>query len=246
VTRRNLRGGNTQPPANRRASAARGRQQVAATKAGASADPPACRSFEKPGDLMQTSGTASPAQARSTPMNVETQIPLLEDVLGRWRQDLGGDFTAYRNHVYRVVHFCCALRTCGSEEREKVVIAGAFHDLGIWSDKTVDYLPPSAALANGYLLETGREAWVPEIEGMILLHHKLRRVDPAQPALTEVFRQADLVDLSLGLVRFGLSGARVAEIRSAFPNAGFHQRLGRLAAGWFAKHPFSPPPFLKW
>jgi hypothetical protein len=162
-------------------------------------------------------------------MAIEASIPLLEEILGKWSQEIGGDYAAYKNHVYRMVHFCFALHPCSDEERQKIIIAGCFHDLGIWSDGTIDYLPPSE-----------------EVGLMIDMHHKLRRFDDARYPLAEVFRKADLVDVSLGLVKFGIPKSQVESVKAQFPNAGFHKRLMQLAGGWFAKHPVSPPPFLKW
>ena len=78
---------------------------------------------------------------------IEDPIPLLEDLLGSYRAELGADFPGYRNHVYRMAHFCLALRRCDDTERRKILTAAAFHDLGIWVNRTVDYLPPSVALA---------------------------------------------------------------------------------------------------
>ena len=179
-------------------------------------------------------------------MAIEASIPLVEDILGQWKQQLGDDYTAYKNHVYRMLHFCFALRECGEEERRKLVIAGCFQDLGIWSDGTVDYLPPSIVRAREYLKANGLEAWSEEIELMIDMHHKLRQFQDARFPLAEVFRKADLVDVSLGLVKFGLPASTVNSVKAQFPNAGFHKRLLQLAGGWFAKHPVSPPPFLKW
>ncbi|HEY1076919.1 MAG TPA: hypothetical protein VGE51_09535 [Fontimonas sp.] len=179
-------------------------------------------------------------------MQIETQIPLLEDLLGAWREALGPDFQPYRNHVYRMAHFCFALRECSADERHKILIAGCFHDLGIWSDKTVDYLPPSVLRAREYLAANGLQAWSEEIELMIDQHHKLRAYrDPRFP-LVEVFRKADLVDVSLGMVRLGVPKRILREVRAAFPNSGFHKRLMRLAGEWFGAHPLSAPPFFKW
>ena len=110
----------------------------------------------------------------------------------------------------------------------------------------MDYLPPSVALARQYLIDQGLSAWCEEIELMIDMHHKLRRHDDPRFPLVEVFRQGDLVDFSLGLVKFGLSAAHIRALKAAFPNAGFHRRLLQLAGGWFARHPLSPPPFIKW
>ncbi len=177
---------------------------------------------------------------------VSPELPLVEETLSPWRDRIGADYLGYRNHVYRMLHFCFALRDCNDEERRKLSLAACFHDIGIWSAGTVDYLPPSIAEAKRHLHAVGLASWQEEIALIIDLHHQFRPYkDPRWP-LVEVFRQADLVDFSLGVVRFGLPSDIVRTVKAAFPNAGFHKRLMQLAGGWFAKHPFSPPPFMKW
>lgn len=179
-------------------------------------------------------------------MHIHASIPLLEDILAPWQNAIGADFTGYKNHVYRMLHFCQALHSCTPQDHDKLTIAACHHDIGIWSDHTVDYLPPSVAQLRIYLDKTGRLDWADELCEMVDMHHKLRRVRHSRYPLVEVFRQGDLVDFSMGLVRFGLPRATIRSVKAQFPNAGFHQRLLQLAGGWFAKHPISPPPFIKW
>jgi len=63
--------------------------------------------------------------------------------------------------------------------------------------------------------------------------------------MIEVFRQADLVDFSLGLVRMGLSRALVSSIREHWPNDGFHMELVKLAWGELKANPLNPFPMMK-
>ncbi len=180
-------------------------------------------------------------------MAVGERFPLVDEVLGGWKDVIGRDYVGYRNHVYRMIHFCVAQLDCSGEVTEKIIIAGCFHDLGIWSNRTFDYLPPSVALAKDYLSRNGLEDWIPEIELMISTHHKLGRYDDeTNNPLVEVFRRGDLVDFSLGLVKWGLPKTYIKGIQSQFPNAGFHRCLVRVASGWFLKHPLNPLPVVKW
>lgn len=68
----------------------------------------------------------------------------------------------------------------------------------------------------------------------------------ALAALVDAFRRADLVDVSLGLMRSGLPRSFVRDVRRAFPNAGFHRRLLALGAQRARSHPLSPLPMLRW
>lgn len=177
---------------------------------------------------------------------IEKSIPLLEEILGEWKAAIGNDFAGYRNHVYRMVNFCFAQRDFRAEEREKIVIAGCFHDLGIWSHKTFDYLPPSIELAKEYLQKTRRETLSDEIGRLIEMHHKLGEYEAAENSLVEVFRKGDLVDFSLGIVKCGLPKSYIKSVKTQFPNAGFHKCLVRLAGRWALRHPLNPVPVLKW
>ena len=175
----------------------------------------------------------------------EQRLTLLDDILNDWREVIGEDFDGYRNHCQRMVHCCLALRDCSEVERQKLMIAAAFHDIGIWTAHTLDYLPPSVTPAMAYLKDKGLEAWSEEIRLMITEHHKLSAYDDGRYPLVELFRQGDLVDFSLGLVRFGLPRRFVRELKQTFPNAGFHRRLLQLASHWFVRHPLNPAPMMK-
>lgn len=179
-------------------------------------------------------------------MQIEKNIVLLEDIFSEWKEIIGTEYQGYRNHVYRMVHFCLILRDCTEEEREKIIIAGAFHDIGIWIEDTVDYIPPSLPPAREYLKKRNLEAWSAEIELMITEHHKIREYnDPAYP-LVEIFRRGDLVDFSFGVIKFGVPADYIQQVKTTFPNANFHKNLGKRAAKWFLKHPLNPAPMMKW
>lgn len=176
---------------------------------------------------------------------VLTSVALLDELLQHHASVLGGDFTAYRNHTYRVINFCSALVTGDPVSLEKMAIAAAFHDLGIWTDKTFDYLPPSERLARAYLARKGRMEWAPEIDAMIREHHKITRYRSNPNWLVEAFRRADLVDVSRGIIKFGLPRKFVWEVISRFPNAGFHKRLIQLSFQRLLSHPLNPLPMYR-
>ena len=179
-------------------------------------------------------------------MIIEERIPQVEEILGSWKKEIGKDYPGYKNHVYRVINFCFTLHDCNSEEREKIIIAGCFHDLGIWSGNTFDYLTSSIVLAKEYLIENHLQPWSAEIELMIEMHHKIRKYRNQHFILVEVFRQGDLVDFSLGIVKCGLPSSYIKIVKNQFPNEGFHKRLVQLEASWFSRHPDKPLPILKW
>ena len=187
-----------------------------------------------------------PAVLKEPGMLIETHIPLAESILGAYRQTAGAAYEGYRNHVYRMIHFCLALKTCGAQEKEQIVIAGCFHDLGIWLANTVDYIEPSIAAAMAYLKQCHRQAWSRQIALMIREHHKIRPYGNETYPLVELFRRGDLVDVSSGRIRFGIPLAYARAVRAAFPDCGFFANLGKLWFRWLLRHPLDPVPMMKW
>ena len=177
---------------------------------------------------------------------VEPSFPKLDEILDAFRAQIGTDFDGYRNHCTRMLQFCFALRPTSDEDRTKCIIASAFHDIGIWLADTVDYIPPSIPPAQAYLVQNDLAGWTEEVTLLISEHHKVRPyTDPKYP-LVEQFRQADLIDFSLGAIRFGLPASFVSEVKERFPNAGFHKMLVGRASAWFMRHPLNPAPMMKW
>jgi len=127
-----------------------------------------------------------------------------------------------------------------------IALAAAFHDLGIWTAHTFDYLDPSARLACDHLACSGHGDWLQDVSAMIREHHKVRRYTGTAAEVVEPFRRADWIDVSRGILRFGLPGARVREIFAKWPNAGFHRRLVQLTLKQARAHPLRPIPVLKW
>jgi len=175
-----------------------------------------------------------------------TSLPTVEEVLGNHASELGHDRTAYRNHVYRVVNLCVAILGGSRVELEKIAVAGVFHDLGIWTNKTFDYIAPSVALAREYLGVHGMAEWTQEIEAMIVNHHKVTYWRPHPQSLVESFRRADWIDVTRGLRSFGVPRSFIAAVAATWPSAGFHRRLVELTMDRWRKHPLSPLPMLKW
>jgi hypothetical protein len=173
-----------------------------------------------------------------------TRIPIIDDVLGGHASVLGNDLVAYRNHVYRVVNLCLAI-VGGRGGLEKIATAAVFHDLGIWTDRTFDYIAPSIALAREYLVARAQEDWITDISTMIAHHHKITPSIANPHSLVEPFRQADWIDVTGGLRRFGIPRSFVARLFATWPDAGFHWRLVQLALHRFRTHPLSPLPMVR-
>jgi len=173
------------------------------------------------------------------------EIPTLDRVLETHAAELGSDFTAYKNHTYRVVNLCVAFCSGDLAQLEKIATAAVFHDLGIWTDRTFDYLQPSVSLACDHLTRFGKQEWTSEITEMILEHHKISPYRENQHWLVEQLRRADWVDVSMGLITFGLPRHLIKEILSTWPSAGFHRRLVQLELNHLRRHPWNPLPMVR-
>jgi hypothetical protein len=171
------------------------------------------------------------------------RIPTIEDVLNDHTMALRDDFPGYRNHVYRIVNLCVAI--AGQRELEKIAVAAVFHDLGIWTDGTFDYIAPSITLVHDYLIARAREDWTAEIEAMIANHHKITPSTGRPDSLIETFRRADWIDVTRGLRRFGIPRPFIARLFAAWPSAGFHWRLVTLTLDRFRHHPLTPLPMVR-
>src|SRR5262245_43325321 len=168
----------------------------------------------------------------------------IEDILIKFQPAIGKDIQLYRNHVYRV-YLNCLMIDPQIENKRKYAIASAFHDIGIWTDHTFDYLAPSIKQAKQYLAEINKLEWLEEISSMINWHHKISKYNGKDEVLVENFRKADWIDVSLGLKTFGLDKSRIKENLKAIPYLGFHGFLLKQFLHQLIKHPLRPLPMFK-
>jgi hypothetical protein len=174
-------------------------------------------------------------------VEVITAHPIVDTVLDRHSDALGNDLSAYRNHVYRCLTYHQLL--LGFSVPDAAALAWATHDLGIWTAGTFDYLTPSADLAAAYADEFGI-ADVDQLRALVTEHHRLRPLRDAR--LTETFRQADLIDVSHGLLRQGIARPAVRAAVEQLPYNGFHAFLARGLTGYVVRHPLRPLPMMRW
>lgn len=173
-------------------------------------------------------------------------FPLVDHILASHEEALGPDLEGYRNHVTRVLHFLFAMAPQLRASEEQILVAAAFHDLGIWTARTFDYLAPSSRLARDYLTAHGLDPLWQEVDLIIQQHHSLRSYRGHFSLSVESFRRADLVDVSLGFIRFGLEPQFIQSVRAALPNARFHARLLAFTGQQLLRAPLRPLPMVRW
>lgn len=172
-------------------------------------------------------------------------IPTLDAILGAHAGIIGPDLTPYRNHCYRIANLCVAQSSSNAETLEKIAIAAAFHDLGIWTDHTFDYLEPSVRQVEPYLASRDLGSWTREIDAMIRQHHKITPYRGEAGALVEPFRRADWIDVTRGLRLFGIPRAYLNALYARWPDAGFHRLLLKLELRHLRQHPLNPLPVFR-
>lgn len=169
---------------------------------------------------------------------------IIEDVLSSHSGIIGPDYNKYRNHVYRVFLNCLEIDRC-RENTDLYAIAAAFHDIGIWTNNTIDYLDPSIEQSRLYLQNTKNSALAAEVDEMIFWHHKIVSYKGPYKETVETFRRADWIDVSLGLITFGVDRQTLFRNRKLLPNAGFHWFLIKKIARNLVEHPLTPLPMFK-
>ena len=179
-------------------------------------------------------------------MNIITNFTRVEQILAPYQNIIKNDMLGYRNHVTRMLNFChYLLPQISEQDSQKLQIAAAFHDIALWTHDTVDYLVPSYQLCNQYLIDNDLAHWQQEIQIIIDMHHLLHQYQGPYQQLTEVFRQADLVDFSLGVIKNGISRDFIQAVKQALPNGGFHRTLMRFTIQQLKRNPLNPMPMLR-
>ncbi len=177
---------------------------------------------------------------------MQQPAPSLDALFAPWLPALGKDALAYRNHVERLLAICTSINpSLVASELPAFRVAAVFHDLGIWSDGTFDYLPPSRQHAVDWLQANGRADQTALVEALIENHHRIRPAGDIGDAV-EVFRRADWMDVTLGLLNFGQPRERYRAILKQFPDAGFHKRLLQLGGKQMLTQPWRPMPMMRW
>lgn len=166
---------------------------------------------------------------------------IMDSIFSDYEAVLSRDFQPYRNHCFRVFNY---MEYFFLSDRDAYVAAVLipFHDLGIWTHKTMDYLQASCEEAESYVNKHKIEISRDTIHDVIKHHHKLTS---ATTELAEKLRKADLIDLSQGFIRYNLPKSLFKEIKKSYPYLGFHHRIYSKVMNYAWRHPLKPFPMLK-
>ena len=155
--------------------------------------------------------------------------PAERDALGRLREATGARDGPMERHCLRARHIAAELgrRRGWAIDGEVLAVAAILHDLGLYPGVSRGgvYTADGAALAREMLPAYG---WSPErIElcAVAIDHHHELRNQLSRGAEVEALRLADLVELSGGLLTFGLDRHWHYELNRAVPRRGLVREL---------------------
>jgi hypothetical protein len=173
---------------------------------------------------------------------MNSKYPLLDQILTEYSLQLGRQLVGYSNHCVRILENC---RLLGAQaDADLFQIATAFHDLGIWTNGSFDYIEASVdAFLGSRFSRPCREENEVVVE-MIRCHHKLTQCGPLG-SMAEVFRNADWIDVTWGIRSFGLDRRALGRVRAERPNRGFHFFLAKRTLLWGVRHPWNPLPMFR-
>lgn len=171
---------------------------------------------------------------------------IINNMISLYQGIMGRDYLPYKNHVHRIANFTLALKKSReNHDEEKIAIAAVFHDIGIWTAKTFDYLGSSVLIARNYLRQSNKMEWEEEIILMIEMHHKQSIYKGKFADNVEPFRRADLMDLSKGRKLFGLPKEVVSGNYNEFPMMNFRKIIMMMFLKNLLINPLHPLPMFK-
>ena len=165
----------------------------------------------------------------------------------------GGDRVGpMEGHCLRCYLICLELgrRNGWALDEEILLVAAILHDAGLYPAVSGDpavssadgvYVREGAELAEGIVKEFGWSAERTRIcMDAIECHHELRgQLD--RGAEVEALRRADMVEVSAGLVSFGIPRDWFSDLRRQVPADGMYREIGRLVGGVLRQRPATLP-----
>lgn len=176
--------------------------------------------------FVQTDGDLS-----TTEIKIYAENEVVENILAKYKDVIGADYAGYRSHIYRVMTY--SMHFLGRDETFLPIIGTAlvYHDIGLWTDKTLAYLEPSCSRLKAELPGSYRyseEEWQ-LMDDIVYWHHKITPFDGPHADVVEAVRKADWIDATLGLVHQGMPRKHISTVNSAIAENGFHQTLFEFA-----------------
>ncbi len=169
--------------------------------------------------------------------------------LQKLREVTGESGGAMERHGLRVFLIADRLATAreAKVDREVLLIAGLLHDVGLYDAASHGgvYVTEGAEFTAELLREHGwGDGRIKLCFDAIERHHELRSQWDRGPEV-ELIRRADLVDLSDGLIRFGLSRQWIHDLFKSVSRDGTYRTIGYEVARVIRHRPLTLPQIFR-
>lgn len=165
----------------------------------------------------------NPAHANRE-LKIYTHNDVVEKHLNKYQHVIAEDFEGYRNHIYRVMTYSMHFLHYNETYLDVIGTALVYHDIGLWTDKTLAYLEPGAKLARERCFTYSEEELTLQ-DNIIFNHHKIWPFVGQNGNIVEAVRKADWIDASNGIFNKGFSRKHIQLVKDALPAAGFYKTL---------------------
>jgi len=171
--------------------------------------------------------------------------PAGADALARLREATGDPCGPMERHCLRVRHIAAeiAARRGWAIDPEVLTVSSILHDVGLYPSATRGgvYTSDGAELARELLPAYGwSEDRIERCAAAIDRHHELRG-QLARGGEVEALRRADLVDVSGGLITFGLPRRWLRVLAASVPRNGLAGELAREVGRALRERPLTMP-----
>jgi HD domain len=156
--------------------------------------------------------------------------------------EVGGPMERHGLRVFLIADRLATARDA-EVDREVLLIAGLLHDIGLYDEASHGgvYVLEGAEFTADLLRQQGwEEDRVRLCFDAVERHHELRS-QWERGAEVELIRRADLVDVSAGLVRFGLSREWLRDLFESISREGTYRTIGYEVARVLRHRPLTLP-----
>jgi len=172
-----------------------------------------------------------------TNYTIYDHYPNLDDELFPLASSLGKNLTAYRNHCLRVLTFAKFFLPESTEQdlpnaMDLAATAIAYHRVGLWTDKNLNYLESSKDQLDKALESSFTPKEMKIMREIILQQHKVtdytEMSSETENALVNAVRKASWADATMGLIRFDLPASLLEAAYDQLQEAGFHKLIWEM------------------
>lgn len=148
---------------------------------------------------------------------------LLDFLLEPWKDLLGKDFTSFKNHSLRMINFCNYILEPDEIQLQHIIIASAYHQIGLWKGKKKSYTLLSAETL---LFDAGRIGLDPIPEHIIeaiIKHTNIKNDFEFDECFQEAFWRSFRIEFSMGYSEQGLPSDFIKQVRECIPTLQYNK-----------------------